>query len=129
MALLFSNIWIMEKLLKFLNALAKPDQTAFALACGTTVGYLRKAASSNQLLNIPTCVAIERETKGTVSRIDLRPDDWAANWPELEVPANRRATDFQPAAGHPGRQPPSPHNILDTVPEGGVVSAIPTSND
>jgi transcriptional regulator with XRE-family HTH domain len=28
-----------------------------------------------------------------------------------------------------GRQPPSPHNILDTIPEGAVVSAISTSKD
>lgn len=31
--------------------------------------------------------------------------------------------------GHGGRQPPSPHNILDTVPENAVVSAIPISKD
>jgi hypothetical protein len=29
------------------------------------------------------CVAIERATEGKVSRRDLRPDDWAAIWPEL----------------------------------------------
>jgi DNA-binding transcriptional regulator YdaS (Cro superfamily) len=30
------------------------------------------------------CVAIERATEGKVSRRDLRPDDWAAIWPELD---------------------------------------------
>lgn len=29
------------------------------------------------------CVAIEQATGGRVSRADLRPDDWAAIWPEL----------------------------------------------
>jgi DNA-binding transcriptional regulator YdaS (Cro superfamily) len=29
------------------------------------------------------CVVIERETKGAVTRKDLRPDDWHLIWPEL----------------------------------------------
>lgn len=29
------------------------------------------------------CVAIERATKGLVTRQELRPDDWRAIWPEL----------------------------------------------
>lgn len=29
------------------------------------------------------CVAIERATGGTVTRRDLRPDDWHLIWPEL----------------------------------------------
>lgn len=114
----------MDKLLKYLNALAKPAQAAFAQACGTTVGYLRKAASANQLLNTVTCVAIERETHGEVTRIDLRPDDWAANWPELATPVPSRATNPAPAAGHAGRQPPTTNNMLDTVPDHAAV--VPT---
>lgn len=30
------------------------------------------------------CVAIEKATEGVVTRRDLRPDDWAAIWPELD---------------------------------------------
>lgn len=44
------------------------------------------------------CVAIERATGGKVTRRDLRPDDWAAIWPELDRRANPRAGDA-PAAG------------------------------
>ena len=29
------------------------------------------------------CVAIEKATKGLVTRQELRPDDWEAIWPEL----------------------------------------------
>ena len=29
------------------------------------------------------CLAIELETGGAVTRIDLRPDDWQEYWPEL----------------------------------------------
>ena len=35
--------------------------------------------------------------------------------------AHRRATDPLPAPGHAGRQPPSPSNILDSVPRHSVV--------
>ena len=30
------------------------------------------------------CVQIEQATDGKVTRRDLRPDDWAAIWPELD---------------------------------------------
>lgn len=36
---------------------------------------------------IERCVPIERATNGAVTRKDLRPDDWAAIWPELAVSA------------------------------------------
>ena len=35
---------------------------------------------------------------------------------------SRRATDPAPTAGHGGRQPASPHNILDTVPSRAVIT-------
>jgi len=66
---------------------------------------------------IEYCLAIEMATAGGVSRKELRPDDWHKIWPDLAaVPLPRRATDPVPASGHAGRQPPSPTNILDTVP-------------
>ncbi len=36
---------------------------------------------------IEHCVPIERATNGAVTRKDLRPDDWAAIWPELAISA------------------------------------------
>ena len=35
---------------------------------------------------IEHCAAIERATGGAVTRKDLRPDDWARIWPELDDP-------------------------------------------
>jgi DNA-binding transcriptional regulator YdaS (Cro superfamily) len=117
----------MDTLLKYLNALPKAAQIAFGVACGTTLGYMRKAASAGQLLKPEVCVLIETKSKGAVTRVDLRPDDWAGIWPEL-ARSPRRATDpAQP--GHAGRQPPTPCYILDTVPDGAVVSAIPVTKD
>ena len=36
-------------------------------------------------------VAIERATKGAVTRKDLRPDDWRQIWPELAKAKAKRA--------------------------------------
>jgi len=35
---------------------------------------------------IEFCAAVERMTKGEVTRRDLRPDDWHLIWPELADP-------------------------------------------
>lgn len=73
----------MKKLIAFINSLSPDEREIFAAACGTTIGYLRKAASVNQNLSAATCVAIEQASGGAVTRKDLRPDDWAQIWPEL----------------------------------------------
>jgi DNA-binding transcriptional regulator YdaS (Cro superfamily) len=67
-----------EKLIKFLNDLEPEDQTSFALKCGTSIGYLRKACSKGQKLGDAICINIERESDRRVTCEDLRPDvDWA----------------------------------------------------
>jgi DNA-binding transcriptional regulator YdaS (Cro superfamily) len=67
----------MKKLLDFINSLSKERRAAFCAACGTTVGYLRKACSINQQLGSDLCILIDRESGGMVSVEDLRPDvDW-----------------------------------------------------
>lgn len=58
-----------------------PDIAArerFALACGTTLNYLRKVLSRKHFVpDAALCVAIERESGGAVRCEDLRPDvDW-----------------------------------------------------
>ncbi|MTW11410.1 Cro/Cl family transcriptional regulator [Pseudoduganella eburnea] len=68
----------MEKLLKFLNGLAKVERALFCGACGTSERYLRKAISIQQRLGADLCINIERESKQAVRCEDLRPDvDWA----------------------------------------------------
>lgn len=67
----------MEKLRDYLNGMSLPAQTAFAGRCGTTIGYLRKAISARAKLDGRTCIAIERESGGSVTCEDIRPDaDW-----------------------------------------------------
>lgn len=68
----------MKCLLEHLNSLPVAEQAAFAQRCGTTVGYLRKAASVGQRLKAEVCINIERESGRAVTCEELRPDiDWA----------------------------------------------------
>lgn len=73
----------MKKLIDHLTGLPPSERDALAARAGTTVGYIRKAYYSGQELSPKTCVAIEQETAGAVTRQDLRAD-WQAIWPELK---------------------------------------------
>ena len=68
----------MDKLRVYLNSLAVPDQAAFAVRCGTTIGYLRKAISMGTHMGAALLLAIERESAGVVRCEDMLPTaDWA----------------------------------------------------
>lgn len=67
----------MEHLLTYLNKRSRAEQEEFARRCGTSVGYLRKAASIGQQLGEGLCINIDRESSGEVPCEALRPDvDW-----------------------------------------------------
>lgn len=79
----------MDKLLKFLNSLGKEDRAAFVSACGTSEGYLRKAASRHQAFRAELCILLERESSGAVRCEDLLPDaDWAYIRSQSTAPAS-----------------------------------------
>lgn len=68
----------METLRQYLNSLSTYEQAAFAVRCGTTLNYLRKALSKGQKLGEALCINLERESQGVVICEELRPDvDWA----------------------------------------------------
>lgn len=68
----------MKAVLKYLSSLDPGERDAFARRCGTSVGYLRKAASAGQKLGESLCIAIERESCRSVLCEQIRPDvDWA----------------------------------------------------
>lgn len=68
----------MDTLRTYLNSLPPSDQHQFAAACGTSLGYLRKAISAGQMLGEGLVINIDRESAGKVRCEDLRPDvDWA----------------------------------------------------
>lgn len=67
---------------------------------------------------IDRCEAIESAVGGKVSKFDLLPPSFC----------EKPAAPPDPDPGHGGRQPASPHNILDTIPERSVViESIPTT--
>lgn len=83
---------LMDKLKSLLRQMTLEEQAQFCFACGTTLGYMRKALSVGAIFRPALCVSIERESKGLVTRRDLHPDDWRDIWPELvdqptQVPA------------------------------------------
>lgn len=78
----------MKRLIEYLNSLPQAERQPFAVNCGTTEGYMRKAASVGDVLNATVCTAIERITAGQVTRRDLRPNDWQKIWPELAEQTN-----------------------------------------
>ncbi|WP_374491620.1 transcriptional regulator [Brachymonas sp.] len=80
----------MEKLLSYLNALKGDERDRFLKACGTSEGYLRKACSVGQVLGALLCTTIERVSKESVTRADLRPDDYWLIWPDLPAPVTPR---------------------------------------
>lgn len=73
----------MKKIAVYLNSLSRAEQERFAARCGTSVGYLRKASSLGLMLREKLCALIELHSGGAVTRVELRPDDWATIWPEL----------------------------------------------
>lgn len=68
----------MNPVLRYLSTLPAAERDPFARRCGTTLNYLRKAASAGQRLGESLCIAIERESGRGVFCEQIRPDvDWA----------------------------------------------------
>ena len=67
------------------NYLSKTNtsQAAFALTIGVSQGMVWQWISKKRPIPIERCVDIENATKGSISRRDLRPNDWQKIWPEL----------------------------------------------
>lgn len=59
------------------------SQTALAEMLGVSLSAVNQWVRGERPVPVQHCPAIERVTKGAVSRQDLRPRDWQAIWPEL----------------------------------------------
>ncbi|MDR5824737.1 YdaS family helix-turn-helix protein [Caballeronia sp. LZ043] len=70
----------MDKLRTFLNSMTPEKQEEFARACGTSLGYLRKAISADQRFDVQLCINIEEQSQGAVRCEDLRPQ---VTWSKL----------------------------------------------
>lgn len=65
------------------------SQNKLAEAIGVRQSVVSMWVTRQSRIPAGHCVSIERATSGAVTRRDLRPDDWAAVWPEL---ATKRRT-------------------------------------
>lgn len=81
----------------YLGSLKPDERDPFAVSCGTTPGHMRNVMYRQKSCAPDLAVCIERESKGAVTRRDLRPDDWHRIWPEL-VTAEFPAPEPAPAA-------------------------------
>ena len=72
---------------------AAGGQTQLANALGVTAAAVSHWVTGLRPVPIQHCFAIERATRGAVTRRDLRPDDWHLIWPELsDMPSAQPAT-------------------------------------
>lgn len=64
----------------YIRPLTVAELEAFAVAVGTTIGHLRNVAYKSRKASAALAMQVEIETKGAVSRRELRPDDWWLIW-------------------------------------------------
>ena len=69
----------MEKLRNYLNSLTVEEQHDYAIRCGTTLAYLRKAISVKARMDGELCRLLDEHSGGKVPKEELRP----GIWPEL----------------------------------------------
>lgn len=70
----------MDALLKAVEVVGGVSRLAEMVGVSSSAPSMWKARGR---VPVEHCAAIERATAGAVTRRDLRPDDWAAIWPEL----------------------------------------------
>lgn len=64
----------MDTLRTYLNSLPIAEQGDFARRSGTSIGYLRKALSVKPRIDAALARRLDEESRGAVSRYELRPD-------------------------------------------------------
>lgn len=64
----------MDTLRAYLATMPPAKQAEYAKRAGTSIGYLRKALSKGQRFDGALVRRLDEESKGGVSRHDLRPD-------------------------------------------------------
>lgn len=74
------------KFKEFFARMSEPERQDFARRCGTTVGHLTNVANGSRRASFPLCLAINRESAGEVTQLDMRRDAIEV-WPELATEA------------------------------------------
>ncbi|MFC4620812.1 transcriptional regulator [Comamonas nitrativorans] len=66
------------ELKNFIKTLTAEEREGFASRCGTTYAFLRNVVYGHRRAGESLCINIERESAGSVTCEELRPDvDWA----------------------------------------------------
>ncbi|TKI02412.1 transcriptional regulator [Martelella alba] len=73
------------ELKKYIDSLGRGEAKKLATVLGVSSSFLSQMASGRCAISPARCVEIENATNGVVGRKDLRPEDWAKIWPELEA--------------------------------------------
>lgn len=90
----------MDKLKHWFRSIPVTERPAMARKLGTSVGRINNLLYGFRRCPPTLAVAIERESRGAVTRQDLR-DDWASIWPELASSAKPARTKRTKAPAQP----------------------------
>ena len=98
-------------LLTHIRTLSVAQLEAFAVAVGTTVGHLRNVSYRQRTASAALAMQVEIETRGAVTRRELRPEDWWLIWTDhgesgaQDVPSILTAPDGVGKAANVGVDP------------------------
>lgn len=67
----------------YISTAERGTAAKLAAALGVSPSYLSQMTAGSSPISPERCVAIERATDSSVTRKDLRPNDWHLIWPEL----------------------------------------------
>lgn len=68
------------KLKQYTDSLTRGELSKLAIDLGISASFLSQMASGAAKVPISRALAIEKATKGKVTRKDLLPDDWQKYW-------------------------------------------------
>jgi hypothetical protein len=67
----------------YVSNLSKVDRATFADRCGASIGHMLNVVYGVRTASTELAVAIERESNGAVTRIEMFPETYGNKWPEL----------------------------------------------
>lgn len=71
--------------------LTPEERDTFSARCETSTGHLQNVAYGYRVASTELAVAIERESDGKVTRIEMFPETYFKKWPELAATKTQHA--------------------------------------
>ena len=71
------------KISTYIRSLPHGEKANFARRVGISPAFLYQIEIGKKQLPVQKCAMFECESKGAVTRKEIRPDDWQKIWPEL----------------------------------------------